>query len=974
MKYTKRILSLLLSLTLVLGLLPAGVLAADKAPTISIEMSIFNAGAFAKDKNNQPMMLKTVKVADLNGDGLYSLDEALVAAHTEYALKGEKDYATSVGNYGLFVTKLWGDESGAFGFYKNNTLTAGVADEVLDNGDQITAFIYYDKPDCDKPGYSDRYSFFDVAEKTVKVNDEFQLKLTGTGYNSDYITVTEPVIGASIGAVNQETGAFEKQNAFRGEHLFGDYYANAFTDKNGVKFSITVPGTYYVTAPATGSYSASDGNGGMYSYAIVPPLCKVTVLSAEHYAIYESAQKYVDEAKAQLTWNTIKGSNDYSYNVTSNPSLPNKITVDGKDVAVAWTTDDTTGAFSISSYGPYVNRPAKDDAACNLIATLTYGNATATKVFPIVIKAEGVNDKKESVVNYGDLMSGIAAGYSTSANPWVVLEMAGYGNKGVKSNSGYADGSSAVASYLADVAIQTDNNSVPDDLKTFNVDGQYAINTIPYILLAFDAANVTEDESFTCTRDAIKVKLVSYLNNLNSYSGVDDVAPVLAALAPYYKKDNTEIDAAVDKGIAWLSAQQNDDGTFSFYGTSNANSTALAVVSLAALGIDAHTDSRFVKNYKSAIEGLLTFALADHSGFGYKGNVTFNALSTEQGFRALVAYARYKESDAYNIYLQAKDSQNTVPAPNISATVVPTTPSKPEKQIQVSATVDALGETWATGSYTVKANTTVGSVLKKLFADNGITCVGLDGAYISSVTKNGVTLKEKDKGANSGWMYRVNGKMPSVGVNDYELSDGDTISFFYTTDYTKEDSAQQDTPTTTTPEFSDVSAGSYYAEAVEWAVKKGITVGTSDTTFSPDDNCTREQMAMFLWKAAGSPEPKQTGNGFTDLPGGSTAKAMLWVAEQNITSGTSDTTFSPETTCTRAQMAAFLYRYAGSPAVSGTCAFADVSAEAYYHDAVLWCVHQSITAGTGGEKFSPDAPCTRGQMVTFLYRFLGNHS
>ena len=398
-------------------------------------------------------------------------------------------------------------------------------------------------------------------------------------------------------------------------------------------------------------------------------------------------------------------------------------------------------------------------------------------------------------------------------------------------------------------------------------------------------------------------------------------------------------------------------------------------MSLAALGIDAHTDSRFVKNYKSAIEGLLTFALADHSGFGYKGNVTFNALSTEQGFRALVAYARYKESSkAYNIYLQAKDSQNTVPAPNISATVVPSPPSNPEKQIQVSATVDALGETWATGSYTVTANTTAGSVLKNLFTANGITSVGLENNYISSVTKGGVTLKGKDKGPNSGWMYRVNGVLPNVGVNDYTLSDGDSVVLFYTTDYTKEDGAQQDTSTTTTPAFSDVTAGSYYADAVEWAVKKGITVGTSDTTFSPDDNCTREQMAMFLWKAAGSPEPKQTGANFTDLPGGSTAKAMLWVAEQNITSGTSDTTFSPETTCTRAQMAAFLYRYAGSPAVSGTCAFADVSAEAYYHDAVLWCVHQSITAGTGGEKFSPDAPCTRGQMVTFLYRFLGNHS
>lgn len=280
-------------------------------------------------------------------------------------------------------------------------------------------------------------------------------------------------------------------------------------------------------------------------------------------------------------------------------------------------------------------------------------------------------------------------------------------------------------------------------------------------------------------------------------------------------------------------------------------------------------------------------------------------------------------------------------------------------------------------SVTVASGTTARDAMVSVLDKNNITYYEQIDGYFPTIG----SWTESERGNKSGWMYMVNGSLPSVAAQNYILTQNSTVTWFYTDDYTNDYGSENEstdsntsTSTTTTPEFSDVSAGSYYAEAVEWAVKKGITVGTSDTTFSPDDNCTREQMAMFLWKAAGSPEPKQTGANFTDLPGGSTAKAMLWVAEQNITSGTSDTTFSPETTCTRAQMAAFLYRYAGSPAVSGTCAFADVSAEDYYYNAVLWCAHQSITAGTGGDNFSPDAPCTRGQMVTFLYRFLGNHS
>ena len=173
--------------------------------------------------------------------------------------------------------------------------------------------------------------------------------------------------------------------------------------------------------------------------------------------------------------------------------------------------------------------------------------------------------------------------------------------------------------------------------------------------------------------------------------------------------------------------------------------------------------------------------------------------------------------------------------------------------------------------------------------------------------------------------------------------------------------------------FTDVSNDAYYFNAVLWAVDKGITNGTSATTFSPDASCTRAQMATFLWRAAGSPDPVGSTNPFTDVSADAYyAKAVQWAVEQGITVGTSATTFSPDADCTRAQMATFLWRNAGSPAPAGsTNPFTDVSADAYYAKAVQWAYEQEITGGTSATTFSPDADCTRAQMVTFLYRCFG---
>ena len=169
--------------------------------------------------------------------------------------------------------------------------------------------------------------------------------------------------------------------------------------------------------------------------------------------------------------------------------------------------------------------------------------------------------------------------------------------------------------------------------------------------------------------------------------------------------------------------------------------------------------------------------------------------------------------------------------------------------------------------------------------------------------------------------------------------------------------------------FVDVPEGSYYEEAVDWAVENGITTGTGNNYFTPDGICTRAQAVTFLWRVAGSPTPKTEAMAFEDVLNGSYYyEAVLWAVENGITVGTSATTFSPELTCSRAHIVTFLWRAANSPSARTVNPFTDVAADAYYIDAVLWAVKHKITVGTTLSTFSPDEGCTRAQIVTFLYR------
>lgn len=232
-------------------------------------------------------------------------------------------------------------------------------------------------------------------------------------------------------------------------------------------------------------------------------------------------------------------------------------------------------------------------------------------------------------------------------------------------------------------------------------------------------------------------------------------------------------------------------------------------------------------------------------------------------------------------------------------------------------------------------------------ASGGVSLAQISGSLYATGVNSGAALKVDGKSAATS---TLSNNMPDIG----NLPTG------------------TEKPTGTNP-FTDVKSGAYYYDAVLWAVEKKITSGTSATTFSPNNPCTRGQIVTFLWRAAGSPKPSSSNNPFTDVKAGAYYyDAVLWAVEKGITSGTSATTFSPNTACTRGQTVTFLWRAAGSPeAASSTTPFSDVKSGAYYYDAVLWAVEQKVTSGTSATTFAPGSTVTRGQTVTFLWRSRG---
>ena len=304
----------------------------------------------------------------------------------------------------------------------------------------------------------------------------------------------------------------------------------------------------------------------------------------------------------------------------------------------------------------------------------------------------------------------------------------------------------------------------------------------PYTLAAYNQADFAGTERYEQQLVNALLQAQQDDGSWDEWGTIDTTANCIAGLA-FYAKDS-KVKAAIDKGVAYLATQLQDGGVYDGGYGANANSTAMVIIALAAAGVDPANDARFTKNGISVVEGLMSFALKDNSGFGYTDNVTYSDLATEQGFRALIALAQFKATGkAFNIYDFSAVKTQPSHATGAGETETPEQPPETEDKITVTVTISTPGGTWLSKSVKLNKGSTVYHAFIAALEGSGISQVGAANGYVRSMTKDGVTYGEFTSGPNSGWLYKVNGSLPSVPLTQKAVNNGDYVLWYYTTDW-----------------------------------------------------------------------------------------------------------------------------------------------------------------------------------------------
>ena len=410
------------------------------------------------------------------------------------------------------------------------------------------------------------------------------------------------------------------------------------------------------------------------------------------------------------------------------------------------------------------------------------------------------------------VMDTIAAANTGRAADWWAMDMGAYAkaypHKGVgltaEAKQNYINAaitaiqSAAATDTAYDKAILALTANGVDVTKLYPVNSNTPLNAIellnktgkstsawsaPYTLAAYNQAN------FAGT-DGYEKQLVNALLDAQGADGswnesgtTDTTANVLMGLA-FYASDS-RVKAAIDKGVSYLETQLGDGGVYSdAFSGPNVNSTAMVIIGLTAVGVDPEKDERFIKNGMSVVEGLMSFALADNTGFGFTDNVHYNDTATEQAFRALIALAQYKATGkAFNVYDFSAVKTEPSHATGAGETEKPSEEPTQGEDITVTVTISTPDGTWLSKSVTVKKGSTVYHAFTKALKGSGITAVGAESGYIRSMTKGGVTYGEFTSGPNSGWLYKVNGRLPSLPLTQQAVADKDYVLWYYTSDW-----------------------------------------------------------------------------------------------------------------------------------------------------------------------------------------------
>ena len=647
----------------------------------------------------------------------------------------------------------------------------------------------------------------------------------------------------------------------------------------------------------------------------------------------------------------------------------------------------------------------------------------------MVFAADNVQDEKQARVT--QLLQNISASYQDTAEDWKLIDMLAYGQQeqltqaeawqtaAMETISGMLEGAaqpdanidlSACEKYSiaftgfgrdARALVSEDGTTIDliELLSTYQIDAFTHVSEGIYALLAYDSGR------YTAEGRAVRDELIGYILSQRDadglwgyswdgvyYTDYDSAGMALCALAFYQgmSADDTEIvsaagleeaQTAAEEIVAVLSERQQPDG-----GWGNTCTNAMVIIGLSAMGIDADTDARFVKEQdgmqKSALDALLSTALQDGSGFGLMDAASYNDLATEQAFRALVAYNGFKETERAFSPMHFRGlgadtgAATPEPDPSASASAAPTASAQPtskpgsgggsgsgpvEEQITVSFTLkgDTVhGDEAHSGAYptwitetdiSLDESSSVGDVLRQMLDANGYTCRGLEDGYVTSITSpDGVTLAEQTNGAYSGWLYRVNDISPEVGMNDYELKDGDVICFYYTDDYREEYEAEPTPSPSPTRRPSGSNGGS--------VGRLPIISGGSQSSPTPAPGSSPSVIPEADW--------------YLDVPEDNWAKPYIeQLTQENILAGDTDGMFRPDAPVTRAEFVTILSRVSGADAAERTVPFADVRSGDWYYAAVAWAFEAGIVNGVTENSFAPDDPISRQDLCVMLMRY-----
>lgn len=305
----------------------------------------------------------------------------------------------------------------------------------------------------------------------------------------------------------------------------------------------------------------------------------------------------------------------------------------------------------------------------------------------------------------------------------------------------------------------------------------------PYTLAAYNQADFTGTQNYEQQLVEALLRAQKADGSWDEWGTIDTTANVLAGLA-FYAGDS-RVKTAIDKAVDYLATQLGESGIYSdAFSGPNANSTAMVIIGLTAVGVDPEKDARFSRNGLSVVEGLMSFALANNTGFGFTDNISYNDAATEQSFRALIALTQFRAAGkAFNVYDFSAGKTEPAYASGVGETEKPSEEPTQGEDITVTVTISTPDGTWLSKSVTVKKGSTVYHAFTKALEGSGITAVGAESGYIRSMTKGGVTYGEFTSGPNSGWLYKVNGRLPSLPLTQQAVADKDYVLWYYTSDW-----------------------------------------------------------------------------------------------------------------------------------------------------------------------------------------------